>query len=395
VKKRVIVHLFGKICIENEYGRVDEDQLHSTKLAQLLAYIVMNRGRILSHENLIEIFWDNSSRNPVGALKNLMYRLRTALKPLHVELICTMSGAYYWNPDVEVELDCEKFEHFASLAKVETDPLRQKTLCQKAMNCFGSNFSDKLKHETWILPKETWYQSLYQDLVKILGALYEEEGAWEKLEFLCNKALHNDQMDEDVHYWIIRSLYEQRKYDLAMDHYEKVSRMLYGELGVSTSERLRSVFHEVIHVKSGWEMQVENIVEELEENTKPDSVFFCDYAVFRQIYRLTARQMARLNIPQQIVLLTVRRIGGVMREPAEDSGLQSSLELLEALLSADLRIGDVAARYNMTQYVILLSNCEAGMADKVICRIQKQFAEQVENSNLLLFYEQMQTSVKE
>jgi hypothetical protein len=136
-------------------------------------------------------------------------------------------------------------------------------------------------------------------------------------------------------------------------------------------------------------------MEELEENAKPDSVFFCDYAVFRQIYRLTARQMARLNIPQQIVLLTVRRIGGVMREPAEDSGLQSSLELLEALLSANLRIGDVVARYNMTQYVILLSNCEAGMADKVICRIQKQFAEQVENSNLLLFYEQMQTSVKE
>jgi len=110
MEKKMKMKLFGTFSLENDRAKLDEESLRSDKLTRMLAYIIMKRDRIISNQELIEVFWEDSSKNPLGALKNLMYRLRIVMKVFgEDEYICTLSGAYRWNPQIEVETDYEYF----------------------------------------------------------------------------------------------------------------------------------------------------------------------------------------------------------------------------------------------------------------------------------------------
>ena len=99
--KKIKLQLFGRFCLQSDTGTLNEEMISSNQLLRLLAYMLIYRDKILTHQNLIEVFWDNDSKNPKGALKNLVYRLRNTLKVLgDEEFICTLSEAYQWNPEV-------------------------------------------------------------------------------------------------------------------------------------------------------------------------------------------------------------------------------------------------------------------------------------------------------
>ena len=76
----VMVHFFGKFCLESKNGRLDEETIHSKKIIKLLAFLLLNHNRMINAEELGELVWGNGgSSNPMGALKNLIYRLRNTL----------------------------------------------------------------------------------------------------------------------------------------------------------------------------------------------------------------------------------------------------------------------------------------------------------------------------
>ena len=95
----VIVHFFGKFCLETDIGYLDEEKIHSKKLITLLAFFLLNYNRMIPAEELGELMWGNGgSSNPIGALKNLIYRLRNILKQLGTaEYIVSQAGRYGWN----------------------------------------------------------------------------------------------------------------------------------------------------------------------------------------------------------------------------------------------------------------------------------------------------------
>lgn len=110
-KKIVKVCFFGDFSIKSERGMLDEQTIHSRKILKLLSYFVMNRERMISGEELGEFLWGNGgSANPLGALKNLVYRLRMTLRELGTEeYIVSSAGAYGWNPNIPVSCDMEEF----------------------------------------------------------------------------------------------------------------------------------------------------------------------------------------------------------------------------------------------------------------------------------------------
>lgn len=387
------MQLFGSFCLENDGARLDEKGLHSKKLTKLLAYIILNRDQVLSRQTLMDTFWEEDFKNPSGALKNLMYRLREALRIFgDEEYICTLPGAYQWNPDIAVKTDYERFVELFDAIRREEDVQRVKELCREAIACFNGNISSKLSGEPWILSRMIWYQSLYMDIVKILGEILEREGAWTELEALCDAALACDQLDEDIHYWIFKSLTGQKKYDLAMLHYEKVSKRFYGILGIRVTGKLQSAFRETMKARGGWETDIVDLISELNEERRPEGVFFCDYKTFRQIYRMEARRMDRSGMAEYLVLATVRRRGGIPRDPANDSSLAEAMDILKELLCRNLRMGDVAAQYNMTQFILLLPMCSGEACETVMERLGKQFIKKIGKGHMELIYDMEEVS---
>ena len=386
--KKVKMQLFGSFLLANETTVLGEEKIHSNKLTRLLVYLLLHRDYMLTHRQLIEVFWEDDTKNPEGALKNLMYRIRNELKVLGDEkFICTLPGAYRWNPEIEVEADYEQFEKMAAELRLTEDEERKEKLCRDIITCYKGNVSAKIADESWILPKVTWYQSVYLDAVKKLCVILEKAEKWDETELICNQALNVDSLDEDIHCSLIRSLHGQKKYDLALSQYEKANRLFYENMGIRDPEKLREIFQDMMAETGEHITDIGKILEEAREQDVPDGVFFCDYQIFRQIYRMEMRRVDRLGIAEFIILLTLRRNSRIWRGSNIDHGLIEGMDILEHAVRESLRIGDVASKYSPTQVIVLLPTCTYESGVKVAERIQKNFRKNIGKRKIELMYE--------
>ena len=57
-------------------GAVVGDSTRSNQIWNLLQYLVAFRHKVITQEELIDAMWEDGTGDPVGALKNRVYRIR-------------------------------------------------------------------------------------------------------------------------------------------------------------------------------------------------------------------------------------------------------------------------------------------------------------------------------
>ena len=132
---------------------------------------------------------------------------------------------------------------------------------------------------------------------------------------------------------------------------------------------------------------LDNMLSEIRETDVEDGVFFCDYQIFRQIYRMEARRLTRIGVAEYIMMLTVRRIGRAWQGAVTDSGMTESVDRLEHILRESLRLGDVVARYSPTQFIVILPACSYEASIAVGERVQKKFQKSIGKRQLEMQFE--------
>lgn len=126
------VNTLGKFQIIEADVVLDDDKIRSTRLSNLLVYLILHRTKTLTVDEIASALWqDEETNNPAGALKNLMYCLRNLMKQYfgEQEFIQTNRGSYRWNPKTEVSVDVEAFEQDYNEAK------RHDITDEEAKNC--------------------------------------------------------------------------------------------------------------------------------------------------------------------------------------------------------------------------------------------------------------------
>ena len=86
--------------------------VYKRQVLQLMQYLVCNHGRMVPQDELIGvIIGSEECENPVGTLKNLVYRLRKLLESSGVsgELIQYKKGAYGFCDTISCRIDEEEF----------------------------------------------------------------------------------------------------------------------------------------------------------------------------------------------------------------------------------------------------------------------------------------------
>ena len=388
--KKVRMQLFGSFSLTYGDKVLEEEAIRSNKITRMLVFMLMNRENPLPRQRLIEAMWDDDTKNPEGALKNLMYRIRNVLKELgDDEFICTAQSGYRWNPEIEVETDYEELEKMGQyLEKENSLSVKEKfDLYTKILDCYKNNVTSALTTESWMLSRMAWYQSIYISAGKHLCQLLEDSEDWERLERASNSILEIEPYDEDFHGWLLISLYGQNKYDQALIQYEKSKKILYENMGISSPEKLCRIFDEKMSEISGRTTNIAKLLEETKEQGKPDGVFFCDYQIFRQIYRMEIRRMDRIGLAEHVMLLTLRKKDLDPNSGMVDAILKEGMEMLEQSIRTSLRAGDMASRYSPTQFIVLLPMCTYESGLKVAKRIQKNFRENCSRRGLELVYE--------
>lgn len=381
--------LFSGFVLAGPDGKLTEEDIRSGMLTKLLSYMLVKRKEEVSVTELIDVLWqDDTSDNPAGALKNLMYRLRTLLKKEwpNANFIITGRGSYHWNPAITVDLDTEDFEELAKRARAETDLQKKVNLYDQAVLLRSGPLLQKYSSEYWVTTINTYYQALYSGLVREYAALLEETGYFERMTQMLQRALQEDPLDEELHYLFIRSLIYQNKNDLALEHYKQTKELLYANLGTRPGEQLELVYQELLKKTNDMAEDVASVKAEMQES-KIDGAFICEYGVFLKLYNLERRRSARLGCSVFMALITVEPlISKRLGIDAYRKTVVNAMDHLETVLTDSLRSGDVITKYSASQFIIMLPTCQYETAKMVMKRVEDTFFDKKKRYGVHLQY---------
>ena len=269
---------------------------------------------------------------------------------------------------MSVNFDIEQFDKLMNEAKQENSLEKAELLYEQAIALYQGDFMVRLTDMHWILTLHTYYHSLYLSCVKALSEIYLKLERYENLEKICTDALKLESGDEELYCYQIEARMRCGKVNLAMESYEKAREIMEKELGVRKTTILNKVYDELMKIsKGGSSYNIEEIKEDIEESN-PTGVFMCGYPIFKEIYHLEARKSTRSEEPENLVLLTVQ--AREIEEPAvAEFRVKQVMAGLEETIGECLRVGDVAAKYSDTQFILLLPTCTQELAMLVANRI--------------------------
>ncbi len=357
----------GKILLQDE-GR-------SRKVWNLLAYLIANRHRTLSGNELPELLCsDERSDDPTKAVKNLAYRLRIMLADSDLpkeDYILQKGGTYHWNNDIPIEVDTELFRGFMQKAgRVVDDTAKAKKLYFNAIEEYHGIFLPSFSYEEWVIDSAVKFQRDFLECIEKAHRYSESEEDYKRLLEICEVAITYDVYEEKTYCVYIELLNKLGRQSEALVAYETITNRLYSELGVNPSDELLALHRESLKAVKNIETDLLAIKDGLNEQGQVDGAFCSEYEIFKDVYRFVARGVERTGSSIFIVLCTVTDRKG---EIPEQGYLTNGMKKVKDVIGATLRKGDLFAQYSATQYVIMLPNINFENTNMVTDRIETAF----------------------
>ena len=383
------VTLFGKFKLQYNDSTLTQESIRSDKVIKLFVYIISHRNHPISTQELSDILWQNEDiDNPIGALKNLVYRLRTIIKKTFGidQCILTGRGTYAWNNAISLSVDVERFDELSKALKEQE--MEDEVLLEhyrELVELYQGTYMSKHSSEHWILPISTYYHSTFLSLIKEYLKLLDEKQKYEEMEEVAKKAIDLDALEEFIHYSLIKALIGQGKQQIAIDHYKATTHMLYETLGTRPSQELQNLYNDLQKIRNNQELDLIAIQKDLDEQ-KAKGAFFCEYGTFKEIYRLQARMAGRLGVSMYLSLITILPNQENMDNEAYLKIVTRSMKNMKEILESSLRVGDIIARYSSSQYIVLLPTCTFENATKVMQRLLNKYYVGIKNNRTKVQY---------
>ena len=369
----------GDVAFSDTVGRTKQ-------VWMLLEYLILNRKREVSQEELISILWETgNSENPSNALKNLVYRLRTMLAQSDLpslDYILYKRGAYSWNSEIPCQVDVEFLEEYWSQAeKPEASEEERLEACWKAIELYEGRFLPKSSYEQWVASLSSYYHQIYLNSIWVICPLLESRRRYKQIVQICRKAVAIDEYEETLYEILINALIQLGDHKEALKQYEHITDKLYRDLAVNPTCRIRDLYRQIISAIKGVERDILVIKEDLQETDQAMGAYFCEYEVFKSMYQVMARRVQRTGQSGYILLFTLTDTENEIPQPKV---LNRAIGLLQTAIGDSLRKGDIYARFSNSQYVVMLTSINYENCEVVSRRIETRFYLLMRNKKVLL-----------
>lgn len=378
--------MFGEFSVTYGDNTLNEHSKRSKKLWLLLQYLTINHNRMVSQSELIDILsGEDEGVNPTSALKTKIHRLRDILTGLGCELpiIVCVNGAYSINPELETVIDTEEFESAFKEASAAEEHEERLRLILEAVNIYNGDFLAKSAYESWVVPLNTYYRSVYSKAVRMAVELFTEAGKLHEIIAMCSRASIVNPYDEYIHYSHIKALAELGEQDSAIKQYEIVTNLMMTKFGIPPSKELVELYDTAIKSQTKSKADIDAVMEDLHDQRWVAGAFYCDYQIFKHLFQLECRDAVRTGININICLLSICGSG---EEIPSQNPLNKAMERLQGCISRSLRGSDIFARYSVSQYVIMLANTNEQTGAIIMKRIEKAFKRENTNKDIELKY---------
>lgn len=391
MKKKLEIRLLGGVTVrygDKEIG-MGTANAKSGKMWTLFKYIVLNSGRIVSLEELIERLWPEMDvANPANSLKVLVFKLRKELDSLGSiqgkDVILTADGGYCFNTAADYVLDIDVFDQYLEKARHAGDNEEKIRLLMSAVDCYKGNIHVEARRGSWAMPIQTHYSELYEKAVRTLAGLLLEKGEYQTIIDICKNALLIQPYSEEFYYYIIRSYTLLENYSAASEMYRAVQKVMNSEFGTRPDARFESAYREILKQKQKERLTVEELERDLQEDSAYDTAFLVEYEEFRQIYRLLARRTGRIR---ENSYLCVYSLGAQKGMNASKEIKKQHVRILRESLTLGLRSSDVLCRISTSQFAVLIEDISEEHARTVSGRVREYFDKNKTEGGIFVVYQ--------
>jgi Response regulator containing CheY-like receiver and SARP domains len=385
------VKMLGRFDIFTDHVSILSTLGNAMKSTQIIKHLILNKGKPVSIQKLIDLFWTSSERssNPESATKTMISRIRANMAKADPSLkncILADKGAYYWNPDIPCEVDVFVFEDLCGelLATTAlTDEVHAKYV--EMLEIYEGDLTYHSSDEDWIISRSLYLHHLYIKAVYHFLDFLKEVNDYETIIHTCRLALDIDAFDEVINLELMRALKEDNQNYMALMQYRHVTDMYYRHLGVEPSEQIQNFYKKLIKTDLASKDDLNTIRRNLlHADDRATGAFICDYSIFQDIYFLQLRNIGRQESQIFLSLLTVVKANEETFDPLLlDSIMHSLLEILQECL----RKGDAISRYSPSQFAVLLPMINFSNGNIVLSRIKKMFYARYPDSSVKLTFQ--------
>ena len=242
---KIHITMFGQFSISYRDKRLCENEYRGSKMILLLEYLIAQRGREITQNELIDLLWSDS-KNPANALKTLVHRTRAVLDemiPGGGKLIAGSHSSYAFIESDECVIDSTKFKEY--IDKTEDESLsrtRRISMYKKAIALYNSGYLAGAVGETWVQPINVYFHALYNSAVDKCAQLLYPMGKFSEIITLCERATMLDQSDEKMHANLIRAFVAMGDYERAAKQYDYIRAYLMEQYGAAPGAHLTELY---------------------------------------------------------------------------------------------------------------------------------------------------------
>lgn len=353
----------GKVIV----GRDDR----ASKPVQLFAYFLCNQNKPLSQSELINVILKKEGESPESVLKNIIYRLRKMISAAGMSEDCIRysHSAYTFSYDGVKEIDIDRFlqltEHAGS--KSGEEALGERL---EAVSLYKGELLSKMSDEPWVVELSLMFQRRFLNCIERLCEFRGDEEYLPKLISALNTALVISPYDDDILCALVNALYSCKRVKEAVEQCERFSELLYNDLGIEPSAKVRELYKKVLggtYDTIASVSELRGLIAEEETN----GAYYCSLEVFKSIYHFSVRQTKRTGQSIFLMLCSIREKDG--DRPSSGARLSAIAATMKDTVQRSLRSGDVYARTSPSQYVLMLTDINEECCDVVEGRLRKNF----------------------
>lgn len=370
------VNTLGNLSISSDNASIDYGSGRSRKPWQLMVYLLLNKGRTVSPDEITSHLWsaESAADNPGGALKTTLYRARQILSPLAddvgCELVLRTPDGLRWNPDVKTETDAEEFSSLCQAAAASSDDNEKLDLLSLAATLYQGDFLGKLSSESWAVSTSAYYHNMYVNMASETIDLMTKAGLKDEAQQLCRNAIQLEPYHESFYSKLMMLLAEKGDSTGVVKLFEDLRELLFSNFGVLPSDETQAIYRQAMKTVNDKALPAGTIRQQLREQAPQTGALICDYDFFRVLYHAEARMIDRRGDAIHLGLLSVSAKDGSQLAPAVHD---KAMDRLQDQIRQSLRRGDVAARCSASQYIMMLHQANYENSCMVCERVLKAF----------------------
>lgn len=359
------INLFNNFEITKDGEPILESLSNTRKTKLFLAYLILNKNKIIPHKELFELLWSGQEYlNHGTALRTLLYRYRNLIAESGYnaldDSITSKRGAYQWNSDIDVDIDIDDFEDYATIGLNPANSNDKRKEClESALDLYRGPLLSDFLGEHWVVSKEVYYRDLFVratvEYAELLKAEGNEEGAINALNKAVEKAGHSDLIDLNI------SLLNGTDNELV------------------EADAKYNILKDQIDFMGN---EIDKLQRGMESDDNADSAFVCDYETFKDVYHLQRRLLARTGETMFVSLITVSFLDG------NGDNLKNE-RVMKALLDSTkkcLRCGDSICRYSDECLAVMFPAGTYKDAKKIAERIRARFLAGINDEDMIISY---------